>query len=165
MQPNPANGSSGDRAALAHLRRCSSVAAAMSEPATITLFRACAADQPEDLERIALTAAVLAHVRDDKPAQKLARSVGPQDLSDPASALLKPLRFQRLMTASTSDERLIAMRRLVALAGGAVNLRDLIEALLFWDDKRRIQWTYDYWGAGQPATQSNRPTLIKDPAA
>jgi CRISPR system Cascade subunit CasB len=167
LQPDPARGWAGDRAALARLRRCATVVEAMQEPATIALFRACGAGQPDDLVTVALAAAVLAHLRDGSPAMPVARQIGPQGgPEDLDTALMKPLRFQRLMAASTPDERLAAMRRLVALAGGALNLRDLCGALLDWTEWRRIRWTYDYWGAGQPALP-NRPTNMpgKDTAA
>ena len=74
------------------------------------------------------------------------------------------------LTAVTPDERLIAMRRLVALTGGALNLRDLSAALLHWTEERRRRWTYDYWGVGQPAarattTASGTTAPDKDDAA
>lgn len=167
LQPDPERRRPGDRAALARLRRCATVADAMQEPATIALFRACRADRPDDLVTVALAAAVLAHLRQDRPDQSVARQIGPQEGPEALdTALMKPLRFQRLMVAATPDERLAAMRRLVALASGALNLRDLADALLDWVEWRRIRWTYDYWGAGSPATP-NRPTNVpaKDTAA
>jgi CRISPR system Cascade subunit CasB len=151
MQPDPASGRPGDRAGLARLRRCATVATAMQDPAAIALFRRCGATGPDDLPVIGLTAAVLAHVRDDDRTQKVARQVGPDPPEKPETALLKPLRFRRLMEATTDDERLIAFRRLVALAGGALNLSDLAEALLDWSERTRLRWVYDYWKAWQPA--------------
>jgi CRISPR system Cascade subunit CasB len=62
---------------------------------------------------------------------------------------MKPLRFRRLMEAETPDERLTAFRRLVALAGGRVNVRNLAAALLAWNEDLRTRWIYDYWNAGQ----------------
>ena len=167
LQSDPERGQAGDRAALARLRRCATVVEAMQEPATIVLFRACGADRPDDLVTVALAAAVLAHLRQDGPEQSVARQVGQQTGSEALKpALMKPLRFQRLMAAATPDERLAAMRRLVALAGGKLNLRDLCAALFDWTEWRRIRWTYDYWDAGQPAAP-DRPTNMpgKDTAA
>jgi CRISPR system Cascade subunit CasB len=153
LQPDPAKGKRGDRGALARLRRCATVAEAMSEPTTMSLARRCVVRHPDDLTDIALAAAVLAHVRQDRPGLRVARQVGVDERKGPEApetALLKPLRFQRLMTAETPDERLAAMRRLVALADGALNVRDLAESLLDWTEERRRRWTYDYWGVGIP---------------
>lgn len=166
MQPDPATRRPGDRAALARLRRCATVAEAMQDPAAIALFRRCAATGPYDLPAIGLAAAVLAHLRQDKPEQKAARQIGPESPEKPKTALLKPLRFRRLMEATTEDERLTAFRRLVALARGALNLTDLADALLDWDEKRRQRWVFDYWNADwQPAVSGSAVPRIEDTAA
>jgi len=165
MQPDHSKGRSGDRAALARLRRCATVAEAMQDAATISLFRRCGATGPNDLPAIGLAAAVLAHVRQDQPAQKVARQVGPDSPEKPETALLKPLRFRRLMEATTDDERLTAFRRLVALAGGTLNLTDLSNALLDWSEWTQRRWIYDYWNAGQPAERAGAFTSSEDTAA
>jgi CRISPR system Cascade subunit CasB len=153
LQPDPDRKRTGDRAALARLRRCATIAEAMQDQATIALFRRCGGSSPDDLPAISLAAAVLAHVREDNPADpRIARHIGPENTDKPETALLKPLRFRRLMDADTPDERLIAFRRLVALAGGKLNVFDLAAALLRWTEERQRRWVYDYWNAGQPTT-------------
>lgn len=139
----------GDRAARAHLRRCASVAELMLEPATMTLFRRLGARQAE-LPAIALCAGVMAVLRTDVPGIPVARQVGPANPDTPETALLKPLRFRRLMEAEDADERLLAFRRLVALADGALNAHDLADAVLNWSPRRRQRWVYHYWNAGEP---------------
>lgn len=162
LQPDPEKKRRGDRAALARLRRCASAAAAMGEEATIELFRRVGATGPGDLPDVALAAAVLAHVREDRADVSVARAIGPATPDKPETAILKPLRFRRLMEASDPDERLIAFRRLVALAGGELPVGDLAAALLNWTEHRRQRWTYEYWDAGQPASLASAPA--KDPA-
>ncbi len=147
LQPDPAAGRGGDRATLARLRRCPTIAELMLEPATIALFRRCEADDTRDLPTIALAAGVLAFVRADDPAQKVARQVGPETPDAPETALLKPLRFHRLMEAGSDDDRLLAFRRLVALADRRLNVRDLAAALLRWDEDCRRRWVFAYWNA------------------
>ena len=71
------------------------------------------------------------------------------------------LRFRRLLEAAPGDDQLTAFRRMVALAGGSLPLRDLARSLLDWNDERRRRWIYDYWNAGQPMTA---PTA-EEPAA
>lgn len=164
MQPDHSKGRSGDRAALARLRRCSTVAEAMQDPATISLFRRCGATGPNDLPAIGLAAAVLAHVRLDQPGQKVARQIGPDSPEKPETAMLKPLRFRRLMEASTDDERLTAFRRLIALAGGVLNVTDLADAVLDWTERTQRRWVYDYWNAGQPPERAGAVTLTEDTA-
>lgn len=155
LQPDPGANRPGDRAALARLRRCTTVAEAMLEPSALMLFRAVKATAPGDLPAAGLAAAVLAHVRQDAPGPSVVRLVGPGSIEAPETALLKPLRFRRLMEADTPDERLLAFRRLVALAGGALPVRDLSDALLDWADWRRTRWVYEYWNVLPPASDPN----------
>lgn len=161
LQPDPETQRPGDRAALARLRRCATVAEAMSEPATIILFRRIGATQPDDLPGIATLAAVLAHVREDVPEGRVARRLGPDYPEAPETARMSALRFRRLLEAAPGDDQLTAFRRMVALAGGSLPLRDLARSLLDWNDERRRRWIYDYWNAGQPIAA---PTA-EEPAA
>lgn len=160
----------GDRAALARLRRCASLAEAMQEPETIALFRACGGRDEHDLEPIALAAAVLAHVREDAPGQKVARQLGPESPEQPETAVLKPLRFRRLLEAREPDDCLAAFRRLVALAGGTLNVADLAEALFAWrhlyrGDKVRREWVFAYWNANPAPAQPAAPHAAEGTAA
>lgn len=163
LQPDPADGRQGDRAALARLRRCATVAEAMQEVAAIQLFRRVGATGPGDLPSVALTAAVLAHVRTDAPGT-VARMVGPGTPEKPETAKLKPLRFRRLMEAVGTDERLVAFRRLVALADNTLPVADLALFLLNWTEDRRRRWVYDYWNAGAPSGVLAAATPIEDHA-
>jgi CRISPR system Cascade subunit CasB len=152
MIPDPARNRPGDRGALARLRRCSSVAEAMQQPETIDLFRHCRANHEKDLVGVALVAAVLAHVRQNRPGAPVARQVGPDNPDKPEGAQLKPLRFRRLLEASEPDDCLAAFRRLVVLAGGEVNLRDLTRALFDWPhpvqaEETKRRWIFAYWNA------------------
>ena len=149
----------GDRAALARLRRCATIAAAMQEVATIVLFQRVAAGGPNDLPEVALAAAVLAHVRIDVPG-RVARVVGPSSVSAPETAILKPLRLRRLMEAVGPDDRLVAFRRLVALSSGVLPVLDLALSLLNWSEQRRRNWLYDYWNAGRPADDARPDDAI-----
>jgi CRISPR system Cascade subunit CasB len=148
----------GDRAALARLRRCASLVEAMQEPETIALFRACGCRDERDLVPAALAAAVLAHVRKDAPGRLVARQLGPNSPERPESAVLKPLRFRRLLEAREPDDCLAAFRRLVGLAGGVLNVEDLAEALLAWlhpyrGDECRRHWIFAYWNANPVPAQ------------
>jgi CRISPR system Cascade subunit CasB len=146
----------GDRGALARLRRCASVMDAASEPATLALCRRLGAGEA-GLERAALLAAVLAHVREDDPRLPVARQIGvPSDGAAPMS----DLRFRRLLQAETPDEQLIGFRRLVALAGRKLNVADLAAGLWRWNDEAtRRHWIYAYHDAPefQPGANATQP--------
>lgn len=151
-----------DRGGAARLRRCATVAEAMQEPATLMLFRLTGRQHAYQLPRTAMAASVLAHVRKDtsieRPVLTTARLIGPESLERPETALVKPLRFRRLMEAGDEDERLTVFRRLVAITRGELPIPDLAEALLSWTDTRRRNWVLQYWNAAvQP--QPVKPVL------
>ena len=147
----------GDRATLARLRRCTLVSQAILDPATIDLFRRCGGTSHRDLPAVGLVAAVLAHVREDNP-ERIARRIGVDDYAQSNLAMMKPMRFRRLMEAETYDERLAAFRRLAAIAGGELNVLDLARALFGWTDELRQRWVYDYWTPPAAEMNSNKET-------
>ena len=98
LQPSLPDGTrnpAGDRAALAVLRRAD-LLSAMEEPATFALFRCLGCSEPDDLPRVALCAAVLAGVREDR-FEHPARSLGAPSGEPPEKAPMKPLRFRHSM--------------------------------------------------------------------
>lgn len=150
MQPNFPNGERNpraDRAALARLRRADLIAA-MQEPAALELFRGLDRRGPEALPEIALCAAVLASVREDDQRFHAARQLGAPPGDPDARAPMSALRFHRLIAAQTLEERLTALRRAVALAGGSINVRELAAACLDWSEARRSRWIFEYYAAG-----------------
>ncbi|MBE9605678.1 type I-E CRISPR-associated protein Cse2/CasB [Acetobacteraceae bacterium H6797] len=153
LQGGDAGPRSKDRAALARLRRCGTVAEAMREPATFDLFRRCGGQSEFELSKVALLAALLSHVREES-SEWVARFVGPESPDKPETAVLKPLRFRRLMEADGEEELLTAFRRLIALMDGKANVEDLARALLYWSERTRVTWTYRYWNAEAPQAQA-----------
>jgi CRISPR system Cascade subunit CasB len=172
-----ANGykSPGDRAAIARLRRASSVMDAAAEPATAALFTtlAQANDQAFNrqfptigLARASVIAAVLAHVK-ESGRESIARAIGTPRSGDGSTALITPLRLKRLLAARTPDEVLTGFRRTVAILGHTADVRDLALQLLAWtDDERgdltRTRFAFDYHGAGQFAPAASANTTDKD---
>lgn len=135
-------GARGDRAALARLRRAT-LPEAMTDPATIELFRLLGERRAEALPEVALCAAVLAHVREDLPNRSPGAMLGAKSGAD--RPLMSPIRFQRLIRAAAPEERLVQFRRAVALAGGRMNVREMAAACLDWSSRRRRQWVLDYF--------------------
>lgn len=130
-----------DRAAIARLRHAASPLEAAEEEATITLVRRLDGGI-ESLERIAVCAGVLAHVRTDDDAT-VARRIG--RTGDPEKrAKMSRLRFRRLIQADTAEDVFVQFRRLVALADRKVNVEDLAAALLDWSDRRKRDWIFRY---------------------
>ena len=165
LQPKDEQGKrrSGDRGALARLRRCATMMQAASEPATLALCRTLGAGEA-NLDRVAVLAAVLAHVQEERLDLTVARQIGVQQ---DATATMSDLRFRRLLQADTLDERLIGFRRLVMLAGRRLNVADLASGLWHWgNEQERRRWIYAYhdapnFQAGADAT----PPITEDASA
>ncbi|QIG50140.1 type I-E CRISPR-associated protein Cse2/CasB [Nordella sp. HKS 07] len=137
-----------DRAGLARLRR-SGVIAAMAEEPVLRLFRRLGCSDPAELQRVAALACILAHVRRDNP-YRFGRQIGRAKFSDDEStAKLKPLRFRRLLAASSDEEIATSFRRAVGLLGGEANVADLSAIILnFGADKVRRRLIFDYYATG-----------------
>ncbi|MGJ0507082.1 MAG: type I-E CRISPR-associated protein Cse2/CasB [Methylocystis sp.] len=138
-----------DRAALARLRRAAPQEA-MTEEATLRLFRALRYKNPARLPRVAALATVLATIRKNDSGQKFARRIGRRNFGDEASAALKPARFRRLLDADTDDEIATAFRRALAIVGEEANVRDVARCLLFFErEETRRRLIFDYYAAGE----------------
>lgn len=159
----------GDRAALARLRRATSVMEAAAEPATADLYKKLGLRYPaHDLARAATVAAVLAHVREPSQ-EKIARAIGTPRVGDESTALVTPLRLKRLLAAREPDDVLIAFRRVVAILGHTANIRDLALQVLAWTDGERgdltrTRFAFDYHDAGQFAPDAEAGVVSATPA-
>ncbi len=153
LQPNRPNGErnpTADRAALARLRRAD-LRAAMSDPAAFDLFRRLGCGHPQDLPDVALCAAVLAGVREDRPGEHPARTLGPPSPEAVEQAAMKRLRFRRLIEAEVPEDRLILLRRAVQFADRRLDVAQLAAACLDWSERRRQRWIFEYYAAGRAA--------------
>ena len=130
------------RAAVARLRRAGSPLDVMMEPHALRLiqnlpnFRA---------DHVAVLAGTLAVVRKDTDAS-IVRAVGRRSLDDEESATLSESRFRRLLQTPT-DDLLEPMRRLIRLAKDEANVRHLAESILYWGDRKKKQWIFEYYAA------------------
>lgn len=155
---NPQDGSQSGthRAAMARLRRATTATDVLLEPEALRLV----ARLPHSRDRAVVLAGVLAHVRQTEE-RRVARAIGRAALDDEQSALVSESRFRRLLQ-SRDSELLDAMRRLVRMMKGCVNVHDLSAAILYWGERTKRQWIFDYYGvalgADSGATASSRPT-------
>jgi CRISPR system Cascade subunit CasB len=134
-----------DRAARARLRRATR-GDAVSDEATLALYRRLwgVAYSPENMERAVRLALVLAHVRVEDNSRRFGEALG----DGGENAVLKPLRFKRLLQAEDSEDIIREFRRAVDLLGNAANVRDLARHLLNWSEEQtRTRFAFEYFGA------------------
>ncbi len=155
-------------AAFAKLRRAGNAIEAFLEPATFDLFRRLDSSRlsAKQQDRVAILAALLAHVREDAP-DRIARAIGPESPSDDIgktdeTAKLKYARFRRLLQA-TDDELLDQMRRLIRLLDGRANVADLARSVIFWNDKIKKDWLLEYFKQSPGAAKSEAAPASSPP--
>jgi len=149
----------GDRGARAQLRRCQTALEALPIVQALALARQLgkARQNSAGLDDALGLAIVLAHVKEHDSANRLMQVAGwktfPGEKKETESEnrpLLSELRFRRLLQ-TMQDEKVDAFKRLVRILGGNVNIADLAESFLFWGDKVRQRWAFEYFAAGQSA--------------
>lgn len=155
----------GDPAARARLRRCRSAIEALGVIAAVDLARRLGAMKdvatPDDryLERALNLARVLAHVREsatESPMRQAGWKAFPGERTTkdvPASERprLSEVRFRRLLETAGGEEMVSAFTRLIALLGATVNVATLSSDFLYWGDRTKRRWAFDYYAAGVAA--------------
>ncbi|MBI3985315.1 MAG: type I-E CRISPR-associated protein Cse2/CasB [Lentisphaerae bacterium] len=131
-----------DRGERARLRRCGDVTEVFFCPAFHDLVRRLRTIGGVSRETVAVTAGVLAHVKENVPAAKVAAQMA-EGRGDRAA--VSELRFRRLIETKDREALFIPLIRLVALMDGKVNVGDLTEGIRFWGPRARRDWACDYY--------------------
>lgn len=127
------------RALRARLRRADHVTDILAEGLVIELHDLLG--HRADPLALAALAQVLARVERHE-GRRIAQAFGG---GDPKA--LSALRFQRLIRSDDRQELATGLRRALPLIGRACNVAALAEDILFWSEKPRIRWCFDYYGA------------------
>lgn len=146
-----------DRASRAELRRCNDPEEVVYVPAFHWLLSGLRREGfGVSAERLALVAGVVAAIREHRvsdgsgPAAQLG---GPK--GEGGSARMSHLRFRRLLTAEHGPERMVQLRRAIALLGGAADVPGFAAAAYLWNDRTKRQWALDYYSKA-PEERSSR---------
>ena len=127
------------KAVLARLRRADAPIEVMQEPEALRLIRRLSWAP----DRAAILAGILAFVREPDD-QRIARAIGRESLEDD-KALMSEARFRRLLQ-TPGNELMDPLRRLIRLTKGKANVRDLSSSVLYWGDRVKKRWIFDYYG-------------------
>ena len=165
----------GDSATRARLRRCRSATDAVSVPAAVHLARmigGLSQTQADDDHRVIAAldlSRVLAHVTQHVETQRPMQTAGWKSFpgerreSDAGEdrPILSEVRFRRLLASARGEAQVSAFIRLIALLGGAVNVTALADDFIFWNDRTKRRWAFDYYAAGV-AAPADSDTLSED---
>lgn len=135
------------RAARARLRRAGTTLEIIQEPEALRLVAMLSYGHGH-ADRVAVLAGVLAFI-EEKDERKIARAVGPSSL-DGDDAIVPAIRFRRLLQ-TPGDELLDPMRRIVRMNKGKANVRDMSDSVLYWGERVRKRWIFDYYGVSAGA--------------
>lgn len=132
----------GDRA---ELRRCHNLTEVAFSPAYHRLRLALIRVGSVNDDRLTLVAGLASRVKVDSPGNSIAEQMATPKEGSKDKAKVSGLRFRRLLKVKEQEELFTSMSRIIALLGGAVNLRSLAQSVYFWNDKTRKRWAYDYY--------------------
>lgn len=148
--------SSASRAARARLRRCGSAVEVLSEPAVHVLHArliSTGVTLEHRGETLAALAMVLAHVDSCQP-RYFAAMCGASAQPD-GPARVSHSRFQAMVRTQSVMDLATQIRRVLPLLDRTANVDRLIQDILYWNDKTRARWCFDYYGA---ENTSNTPS-------
>ncbi len=94
-----------------------------------------------DKEALACVAGLCVHVKEIGFGKTLAEQMA--DGSDKAK--VSGLRFRRLLQIEDRDELYNAMRRMVQMLGGVVNIYNLAQTVYWWNQRAKKQLAYEYY--------------------
>ena len=131
----------------ARLRRCATPAEALAIEAVHDLnARLQVTGYRPGADRLALVAIALAHVNESGN-RTLAEVFGHRESRD-GPRVLSELRFQSLIHTANYTDLIAPLRRAVAIVRGMrVNVAALAADLYRWNERTRIAWCFQYYGA------------------
>lgn len=133
----------GDRAAL---RRCREPREALFVPVYHQLYRRLHHNNGISLRRLSAIAALASHVK-QVTTQDLATQMASPKAPGSTAPSVSELRFRRVLQCESVEELFPALRRIISLLEGKVNLYNLADSVYWWGDRVRRDWAYAYYGA------------------
>jgi CRISPR system Cascade subunit CasB len=137
----------------ARLRRADAALEALAEQRVIALHEALGEHSPRDPLVLAALAQLMASIEANKP-QRIARIFGGGD-----QPTLSNLRFQRLIRIKNRPELAVALCSALPLIDNACNVAALAEDFLFWSERIRIRWCFDYFGKASPDAPASEAAI------
>lgn len=94
-----------------------------------------------DRESLACVAGLSAHVKENNSGKILAEQMA----EGTDKARVSGLRLRRLLRIDDRDELYNAMRRMIQMLGGVVNIYDLARTVYWWNQRTKKQLAYEYY--------------------
>jgi len=130
-----------DPAGRSALRRCGDIVSVMMVPAFHRLWWRARDCGFSNANRVAVAAAVLAHVRTN--------SAGSDSFPKTLASILSEKRFRRALTIEDTGELLIEMVRFVRFNRGTAPVESLGRDIHWWSDRVKRRWALEYYESGR----------------
>jgi CRISPR system Cascade subunit CasB len=143
-----------DRAGRAELRRCGTVGeVAFTAPYHRLLQRLGSRLGEVDAKRVAVLAAVLAHVEEEPAGESsLARRMGTPK-GEGQGPLVSDARFRHLLRNEEPDELLRELIRAVRQLDRKASVDPLFRDVMRWDEPTRMRWAREFYEASAPVSK------------
>lgn len=135
------------RGLAARLRRAAGPVAVLCEPAVHELARSLNFRQ-ERAEKLVQLVSLLAELR-EHDGKRLPQLLGG------AKPVMSNARLEKLMRAR-GEELTSLMRRAILMSERRCNIASFAEDLIYWNDKTRNRWFFDYFGVDAPINDLGR---------
>ncbi|MFA6037411.1 MAG: type I-E CRISPR-associated protein Cse2/CasB [Legionellales bacterium] len=135
------NENNGQRAIL---RRCKTLPEIYLQPAYVNLCQTLG--EQGTRKQLVLIAGILAHIKNPENydvAEHFCQKMALKKSSSDAPQISR-LRFQRLLTVKSDDQRFRLLIRIVPQIE-KFNLNSFIEDLFYWGDNKKKQWAFHYY--------------------
>lgn len=143
-----------DRAGRAELRRCGTVGEVAFTAPYHRLLQWLGSRLGEgDAKRVAIVAAVLAHVEEEPgDASSLARRMGTPK-GEGQGPLVSDARFRHLLRNEEPDEILRELVRAVRQLDRKASIEPLFRDVMRWDEPTRMRWAREFYEASAPVSK------------
>lgn len=143
-----------DRAGRAELRRCGTVGEVAFAAAYHRLLQWLGSRLGEgDAKRVAVVAAVLAHVEAEPArASSLARQMGTPK-GEGQGSVVSDARFRHLLRNEEPDELLRELVRAVRQLDRNASVEPLFRDVMRWDEQTRMRWAREFYEASAPVSK------------
>lgn len=138
-----------DKGGRAELKRAADVTRVVMSPAYQRLHRMLCKVLPDGQvpahkeDRLAIAAALLAHVKDDDSGASLPVLMSKREQEGDRPPV-SPLRFRRLLETTDVEDLFVSLRRVLPLLSHRANVVALANDVVNWGDLTRKRWAYAY---------------------
>lgn len=137
-----------DKGARAELRKCHELPEVFMQSSFHRLYNSFKNFGDVNEEGLATVAGLLSNIKDNNSlniASQMARDINGQENTKEEKAVIKGLRFRRILKIQNHSELFPVMIRIIKHLKGLVNITDLANSAYYWNDSTKKTWAFKYY--------------------